>query len=391
MAWYGKVVGGIATGLGTAQDYLTPGSGSGTLTDVGRAMYSDQSTLAYPGAINPFARGSAFKYTPSTSSTTAPSSVSQYRNDAVPTTYDQSGNYTQDQSYDSQAASDAAERAATLFGIDTGINQANDALGRLDRQAQTGYDNIGREYQDAYNRLMAGKTAAKDQFDRGVVDQTNSYLAKRNQNNQQAANWLMGAQRQLGSVGAGGGSAARYALPYEAQTQAAQQNSAAQATNNQNIGALTANWNKADTDFRNAEGDLQRQREQGTNDYRSRIESQRAELLNTLGTLQGQRAIANGGDFRAAQAAANPYTSRIGAILGNIDGLAATPAVREQQVSVGRPDLSQYNFSRPEAAPAPLQDVSIGNGVAPVVTEDDRTNPLIAALFGLDQRQNQYA
>jgi hypothetical protein len=287
------------------------------------------------------------------------------------------------------AASDAQERAATLFGIDTGINQANDALGRLDSQAQTGYGNISREYQDAYNRLMSGKTAAQDQYQRGVVDQTNNYLAKRNQNNQQAANWLMGAQRTLGVQGAGGGSAARYALPYEAQTQAAQQNSGAQATNNQNIGALTANWNKADTDFRNSEGDLQRQRDQGTNDYASKIAQQRADLLNNLGQLQGQRTIANGGDFRAAQAAANPYTSRISALLSQIDGLAATPAIREQQVSVGRPDLSQYNFARPEAAPAPLQDVSIGGGVAPIYADQqEQPNPLLA-LFGLGQDQRQ--
>lgn len=279
-----------------------------------------------------------------------------------------------------QASQDATERAAALLQIDSGIGTANDALGRLDGQLNTGFGNIGRDYQDSYGRLIGQKRIAEGNYKANTTDQLNQYQSARNQANSGARGWMDGAQRQLGANGAGGGSAARYAVPYEAQMMAAKGNTQAQATNNRNIMSLDQNWRKAEDEFTNSENDLNRQREQGTNDLRSRGESQRAELLNTVGTLTGQRQIANGGSYEQALAASQPYTSRIKSILDTIDGLAATPAIRERAVTVGRPDLAGYDFARPGVAPTPMQDPTLGN------------NPVLAALFGQPQEEQlQYA
>ena len=96
-------------------------------------------------------------------------------------------------------------------------------------------------------------------------------------------------------------------------------NATAQSTNNRNLTMLERDYQREEDEFTNSEMDLGRQREQGINDYRSQVEGQRADLLNTRGTLAGQRVIAEGGDFNAARMAASPYTSRISAILDSID------------------------------------------------------------------------
>ncbi len=281
-----------------------------------------------------------------------------------------SGNFVQDTS----AAQTAQERASALLGIDLGLNSANDALGRLDRQYQVGEGNIGREFQDAAGRLMGQRQIVERNYNQNRTGQINEYQSARNMNNQQASSWLDGARRTLGTQGAGGGSAARYALPFEANTQASAANAQDQSTATRNLTSLDQNWQDDQDEFRNAEADLNRQRDQGIGDLRSRIEGQRADLLNTVGTLSGQKAIAQGGDYNAALAASQPYTSRISAILNQIDGLSATPNIRERAVTLNAPDLARFDFARPEAAPVAQQDPSL-------------TNPLLA-LFGLqDERQ----
>lgn len=282
----------------------------------------------------------------------------------------------------------AQERAAALFGIDQSLSGANDALGRLDGQLNTGYGNIDRDYQREYDILTGDRSRNLDRYKQQEVGQLNEYISNKSNNNMNAANWLMGARNTLGSQGAGGGSAARYALPYEAQTQASAANSGAQAVNNRNMQAIAGSRQQDEDQFTNAQNDLGYQKDVGRRDLQSRIESQRATLLNQIGGLQGQRAIANGGDFRAAQAAASPYTSRIAEILNSIDGLAATPGIKARQVTLGKPDLSGYNWARPGAAPVAQQDPTQGPNVIRTA-DDDRRNPILS-LFGLDD-QRQFA
>lgn len=276
---------------------------------------------------------------------------------------------------------ETAEREAALFQINGGLASANDAYGRLDGQQNTGLGNIGRDYQDAYGRLIGQKKLGQADYNQNRTNQLNEYQSARNNSANSARGWMDGAQRQLGANGAGGGSAARYGVPYQAQQMAATGNAAAQSVNNRNITSLDQNWRRAEDDFTNSQNDLGRQRQQGENDLRSRVESQRAELLNTIGTLTGQRTLATGGNYQQAQAASQPYTSRISAILNSIDGLSATPNIRERAVTVGRPDLGAYNWSRPDAAPLPQQDPTLGQ--QPV-------NPIMA-LFGQQDEQLQYA
>lgn len=343
--------------IGRTVDYVTPGSATNRVTKFGRNLQSAYDYSAAHGGGNQ-------SYDPNASIKPLNGGGGHVLSD----TDTRSGAYAED-------GGGGAERASTLYGIETGLQAANDALSRLGNQEQVGTGNIDREFQDAYGRLIGKKRLSDADFNQDMTTQLNEYGAARNQSGDRARGFLEGARRTLGSQGAGGGSAARFALPFEAQQMAAQGNAEAQATNNKNVIALTQDKQREDDELSNAIGDVERQRDQGRNDFKSNIESKRAELLNTIGQLTGQRTIANGGDFRAAAAAAAPYTSRISAILDSIDALAATPAVRERQVTLTRPDLAGYDFAAPEAPVVPTQDPTLYN------------NPVISALFGNDDRR----
>lgn len=270
------------------------------------------------------------------------------------------------------------QQQALMYQINSGIQGAQSGLGRLDTQLQNGYGNIDREYQSEYEMLTGSRARNLDRYQQQETDQLNQYGQVQNRNNTASRNWLEGAQRTIGTQGAGQGSAARYALPFEAQTQAAAANSAAQQTNEMNMGAIASSRREDEDRFADAIADLAGQRDQGRNDLTSRIEAERANLLGTIGQLEGQRAIANGGGWERAIAAAAPYTSRINDILANIDRLSVTATPKARQVTLGRPDLSQYNWSREIGAPQARQDVTL---------QPAGRNP-IAALFGLqDERQ----
>lgn len=322
------------------------------------------------GATN--TRNDGTRYDPNAPIT--PIGVTQ--NATVTSTPAPSGNYVDD----GAAGAAAADKAATIYGIDTGISGANDGLNRLGRQEQTGVENVTRDFNDAMNRLIASRTRAKAGHDENVVENLNEYQGTRNKVATGARTWLDGARRTLGANGAGGGSAARYGITNEAQTMATAGNADAQATNNKNIVSLDRNWQETEDQFANSGNDLNRQRDQGVNDLRSGIESKRAELLNTIATLSGQRVLANGGNVAAAKSAAAPYTSRIASILDTIDSLAATPTIREQQVNVARPDLAGYNFAQPGAQATPIQDASLNPLVYTTLFGDPQDDRLLAGV-----------
>lgn len=380
------IIGGTAHGVGTAYDYLTPGKGSSTLTNVGKAITDPNVVLSNPTGI--FTKAPAF-----TPVTAQPSGVQA---DTGQSTQQQAGGaYTGGGAYGGDSGTSAADyqaQQAALLNINQGLNSARDALGRLDSQRQTGLGNIDKQYQSAYDRLMGQQGIAERNYNNGVNSQLNDYLANRNNVATNARTWLDNARRTLGANGAGGGSAARYGVAFDAQNQAAQGNAQAQATNNKNIFALNQGYQDNKDNIQNAISDVQRQKTQGVNDYLSQVEQQRAQLLDTIAQLTGQQTIANGGNYQAALNAANPYTSQLPAIMAKIDSLAATPAITPQQVTLTNPDLSQYNWANPQTAPTPQQDPSLSdpnnNVVYDPYAQDQRKNPILG-LFGLDPNQQQ--
>lgn len=257
--------------------------------------------------------------------------------------------------YSSGGNSDYDPQAALQY--DLGINQANDALGRLDRQAQAGLGNLESQYNQGYNSLLGQRAIADRNYDTGRTQQLQDYQAAREGVAANTRNLLMNTRRLLGASGAGGGSADRYAAPQLAQQEGNNQNAVVRKTNTRNLAALDTAYDDDKRNIENSMADLARQRQQGEQSYRSQIEQQRADLLNTIATLSGQRALNNGGSLAQAMAATSPYTSRISSVLNTIDALSASPAtLRAQAVQLAAPNLDQYNFSRFDAPALAQQD-----------------------------------
>lgn len=390
MSLLGNVVGHAAATVGRAYDYATPGSGTSALTNAGRAVYDPNVVLSNPSGI--FTKSPAF--TPALQPNSQPSSggsnpqqssnPDKVLGDSTTVASNAYGGYATPADY--QAAQDA------LMQINQGLTGANDSLGRLDSQKQVGLGNIDKSYQDAYNKLLGTQQLATRDYTTNRNGQLNDYLAAKDQNGTVARNWLDNARRTLGSQGAGGGSAARYGIVNDANGMLQGSNAATTNTNNKNIIALdTANGDNQNK-FKNAFGDLASQRQTNKNDLTSKIESQRQSLLNTIAQLTGQKTIANGGDYKAALAAANPYLSQIPSIQDKIDALAATPAITPQAVQLTAPTLQQYNWAQPQAPIQPQQDPTLqDNNVVPVVNPDDQKNRNgLLGMFGIDPNQLQY-
>lgn len=351
---------------------ITPGYSATNVarTQVGRI--ADPNINAIPWLGNPFNNGQVLG-----ASTTNEPWVQTGDTTAGGQNPNNSGNYNESNGNDG-GMSDAQERAMALFNIQGGITSADDGLSRLDNQLQSGYGNIDREYQDAYGRLQGQQQIGERNYNQNRNSTLSEYESNRNNVAQSARSWLDAARRTLGTQGAGGGSAARYGVVNDAQQQAAVGNANAQQTAVKNITALDQGWEDDRNEFINSFADLDSQRVKGRNEYAGTIEGERARLLGERAQLAGKQKIANGGDYKAALAEAAPYTSKISAILDNIDRLTATPAIKERAVTLDRPNLSQYNWARPEQAPVAQQDATL-------------SNPNLAALFGLqpDDRQRQ--
>jgi hypothetical protein len=273
--------------------------------------------------------------------------------------------------YGSLSEQQAAENAK--LSIQQGLSSANDAVGRLDNQAKIGDENINRDYEGAIQQLTGQKTIAQRDYSTSRTGQVNEYIGKKEANNNDARSYLLGVRRKLGAEGAGGGSAARYNAPHEAQVMNTSANASAQGTNNKNLIALDTNWADTQDKFKNAESDAGRQKEQGHNDLLSKIANQRATLLNTIAQLTGQLNIANGGDYKSALAASQAYSGQIPGILNQIDALAATPKITPMAVTANAPSLEGYNYARPGAPVVAPQDSSLPTN-----------SPVYAALFGVN-------
>lgn len=281
-------------------------------------------------------------------------------------------------SYGGSGGSSIYDPQAALT-YDLGIDQANGALGRLDSQLGTGLGNIESQYNQGYNTLLGQQAVADRNYNTGKTNQLQDYQSAREGVASNTRNLLLNTRRLLGANGAGGGSADRYAAPAAAQQEGNNQNAVVKKTNSRNLVALDTGY---DDDKRNIQGsmaDLLRQRQQGENSYKSQVEQQRADLLNTIATLTGQKTINNGGSLAQAQAAVNPYTSRIGGILNTIDSLAANPAtIRANQVQLAAPDLQQYSYDRFNAPTIAQQDPGLVRAYQTLLgNQDDQKQQLV--------------
>jgi hypothetical protein len=153
-----------------------------------------------------------------------------------------------------------------------------------------------------------------------------------------------------------------------------------QQTNARNLAALATSNEDNERKFKLGFEDLGSQRESSRRNIESQFEQQRADVLNNIAQLRGQKAIIGGGNAATALAAARPYTDRVAGILNAIDQLSKNPGVvRANEVQLSRPDLAQYTYDRFTAP--------VANSAAP--QDNSLVLPAYAALLGAQDDQRK--
>lgn len=300
--------------------------------------------------------------------TTYPDSqILQPTSDPQPSYYDSgTSSYSSGPSY-TQGVNDPN----TLAAYDQGINNTQAAIDRQAAQYQSGVSDINASYQNALNQLLLGKNQAEGTYNNNVLQTKQDYVGGKNTIRSRAGGALNGLLRLLGSRGAGGSSAATLTAPGAVARQATQQQGELGNTFGHNIQNLDQNWGNYMTGYNNEVASADRQRAAAGTTLQNQINTNRAQLLQQLATLSGQKAAAQGG---SSTAAAQPYLDQANSLL-NSTASYTTPQIAYQTQAYTAPSLDKYTVN-PGATPT-VQGQAQGN---------DYTSPYLAALLGKKQQ-----
>lgn len=263
-----------------------------------------------------------------------------------------------------------------LAQYDQGIGNVQSGIDRLGNQLNIGNQNIDTGYNQALNQLLQAKANNEQQYHQSQQQTSQDYVGAKNTIGSNAGNSLNGLQRLLGSRGAGGSSTAMFSAPQAVAHEASLQRAGAGQTFGRNNQALDTNWNGYVTGVNNSQTDLGRQRDNNKNGLQAGIDTTRANLLQSLATLQGQKAAYSGGD---AAAAAQPYLDQANSFLGQADQLGLqAPIFQVQPTTYNAPSLDSYSANPFHTAQ------STGNGAL-----DASVTPYMSLLLGGQKNKQQ--
>lgn len=235
---------------------------------------------------------------------------------------------------------------AALAYYDDQITRANQALGRVDTQRQVGLDNILSSYNSALNSLTGQNAQAERNAgltrQRAIDDNVNA----RAQVDANVARQSQSLRRLLGNAS----SAANFAAPLAVAQAGNQQQGTIQTAFGRNLQGLDIADEDRKRAYADAMTDLNNQRTQQTNALESGLLGQQAQLNETLGNLNLQKAQARGQNYAQARGASAPFNDRVSNILNQIDQLGRNPAITARSVNYTAPSLEQYTTQGISAA-----------------------------------------
>jgi hypothetical protein len=380
MSLIGNIVGHAAATVGRAEDYLTPGSGSGTLTDVGRAIYSPNSVLSNPGAINPFARGSAFQVvgSPSAAAGAAPKAGSVASDTATaPAGGAYSGTYSG--GANGTRAASGAGSTADIAAYQDQINSLNQLLGNADITQRNGQNSIEQGYNNSVAQLEGNHQSVLNQFDTQKSNTTNDYAKNVDRINANARQGFNSLQALL----QGTGSAGNVLAPFAVSQQANSQRGASSDAFARNLQAVDQGVLAAQQNYNNQKKTLEGQKNDQLSKLLSSIDQQKIQYQQQLAAANNQLNIARGGNYATPTA----NNDAIAALIANQNGLA-------QQFTQPNFTVSDYVAPQTDLAQYQAQAAQIGGlNNDPSTTPQDDTASALAALLKQQQQgsTNAYA
>lgn len=264
----------------------------------------------------------------------------------------------------------------TLAQYDQEIGNVNSAINRLPGQLATGNKNIDTAYNSSYDTLQGQKATGQRDYNTNKNTTAQNFVQAKNTIGSQAGNSLNSLLRLLGARGAGGSLAATQVAPTAVARNATLQRTGEGNTFAQNNQNLDTQWNDFLTGWNTDLQDIGRQRTDSQHSLQAKIDQTKAQLLQNLATLQGQRTDAAGGN---AVSAAQPYLDQANSLLSQADSLGTeTPVYKTAPHVYTAPNLASYTVN-PNAAPV------MGNGDSGSL---DMLTPYLSLLMGKKQQPN---
>jgi hypothetical protein len=238
------------------------------------------------------------------------------------------------------------------------LTAADQQLGRLPGQLQTGERNIDSSYQSAYDRLLGDKATTERDYNTKKTQTREDNITAKGNIDTSVRNRNTGLQRLLGSKGAGTSSAATILAPYAAAKEGNAQRGQVSQAFGRNQQALDTAWGDYGTDWQDSANDLGTQRETQKQTLRSGIATTEAGIQEQKANAAVQKAQAGGQNYTQARNARSPYLTRINELISQIDSLGTNPTLTAKAPTYKAPELSSYDYNR-GAAP------TVGSGVDP--------------------------
>ena len=357
--WFTAPAGQVARTVGRTYDYLTPGSGTSSLTQAGRNATNIQTDLYGNPMRSP--TGIPYDSTKPLYLATGQTATSGYdaptADTSKTTTYNGSGsgsgrnasgyygNYTPDQ----------------VNALNSQLSQTDNLLTTLGVARDAGLKSIDREYGQSVGRAQEDQARFNRDLNVRRQDNQNNKTNSLNRINTDAENKFNSVMRMLGIRGAGVSSAAQMVAPHLVAQNASNQRADQFDTFGRNMGAVDRAQTDSDLKYKNLFEDLLGQRNTKENHFRQKMVNQENELYGTRADIQAKLAAANGG---SAAGAFEDYGNRLAANQVTLDDLiraSIAPQYNVKAVDTQAPNLEQYT-----ADPLAVNDP---NAVDPTASE----------------------
>lgn len=212
---------------------------------------------------------------------------------------------------------------ADLSSYDQSIDATNDQINNLTPTLNNDISGANDAYQTTVNSLLQGKATADQNYNLDKTNDAQGYVTNKNAIRTSTGQTINGIDSLLGSHGGGGQSAGDYAALLAGKAGTGQLTDAGKTfgTNEQ---GLDTNKNAFDTGYTTNMTNAGLQKTSDINKATADIQTQKANLLQTLASLINQRTSASGG---TGTAASQPYVDEANSLLSSASAIGAPQSV----------------------------------------------------------------
>ncbi len=259
-----------------------------------------------------------------------------------------------------------------LSSYDQSIDATNAQINDLTPTLNNAITGANNNYQGTMNTLLQGKANADQTYKQNKTQDAQDYVTNKNAIRTNTGSTINGIDTLIGSHGGGGQAAGDYAALLAAKAGTGQLTGAG-TTFGKNEQGLDTGYNNYVTGYNTNVTNAGLQRDSDINAAKANIDTQKANLLQTLASLINERTAASGGKGTAAS---QPYADEAKSLLGEAATIGAPKAVAP---------ITPTTYTAPSLASYTTNPTTVTAGGSSGAAADS-TQPFYATLFNRDKQ-----